>query len=1218
MRKRIFSIFLTLALLVGAVTPIMAQETEQNPAGECYADKITSVTPEFLMNFDGLTNYERNSHGFSNITSALSVIAEEEDGAHGRYFSVSGNGRITKTFDNPIKGGKYLLTFDFKRSEIGDWFYLRQDITGEGDYIDNTSNFQHSFGLAGNKAGYNSNWSIAGAQEYTAGEWANAAMYMDLDKQLMYLYINNNFCSRISISREMYGICFMVQSAATQITSLDNLALYKFSPALGEELKDMGIVYPDEFGSAIELNISSPYSGNIFTKNDEVVLSVEQKNLLEQTVEYDISYVVKNWRGDEVWRKDTKAVTLDETASTTEELHPNVKKFDIYTLNVRATPTDEKILPSAIKREFSYVNTPTYGYKNYDVGACTHPGRWTTWDDVVRAFDVAGIGYTRTDGFSVGDIAKSGDIHKAETERKTPGFFRMNTKLGIKNNLIYYLGIDDALGGKSMTVKEAAASPEALQLIETWSEKTASGYKGEIDTFELGNEINFSRIQDLSPEDYAKVSQAAYRGLKKGNPDCTVLSNGLSRGAADWVYRYLKTPGGKSCDALAIHLYQEAGTPETKKFEDYCQEVRDSMERAGCGDMPMWMTEGNTASHVSYSTEQQHAVNLVRHFPIMATKKYFDKMFFYQLQTIETNPDDIESYFGILHGPYADDANGAKAAYLAVANYIAMTENAEYESDIKNGTTYAYRYKRTDGKHVLMMYADRSQNMLSLNLGANGGTMYDMYGNPTELSSDDGRFTFLLTDEPTYFLYEGDSFEECEPVVTLDKTMMELTKNSSSSFGLTIPEGAAVSAGGNSNVSLKKEQNGNNTTISVTVNEMPEIHFDKTGYGNTADVAYIERRHDFGTQLYRDFVNAEVKKDGKTIAALALPVEYVYPEADVSMIVEPYDETNLTYWKAVIKVRNNNQDKPISGKLVMDTPENMGVDDITVPQIAAGEEKEFSFNIPPKFGHGYQLYSGRLVLDGGEEVSFALGDAPRSYGYTSRSKTAIMPINKVRGAAPVIDGVLNEDEWKSYKMTSFDKSQVSYGSQGVVTAGVVEKETFGADADYGGKDDFSGTIYAQWDEKYLYAAAMVYDDVHFQKQDPVRFYYEDHLFIELRPTTTQRHDTRIDIALSDFFDNENYTDADRKAVVYRNWSQMFDTVVGGVIPQSEDGVKAEIVRKDNVTIYEVRLPWTEIISPEVMENNKECNLTFSIRDYDGDRDKTFGWGGWFVPVNMKK
>ena len=76
MRKRIFSIFLTLALLVGAVTPIMAQETEQNPAGECYADKITSVTPEFLMNFDGLTNYEQKSHGFSEITSALSVIAE--------------------------------------------------------------------------------------------------------------------------------------------------------------------------------------------------------------------------------------------------------------------------------------------------------------------------------------------------------------------------------------------------------------------------------------------------------------------------------------------------------------------------------------------------------------------------------------------------------------------------------------------------------------------------------------------------------------------------------------------------------------------------------------------------------------------------------------------------------------------------------------------------------------------------------------------------------------------------------------------------------------------------------------------------------------------------------------------------------------------------------------------------------------------------------------
>ena len=73
-----------------------------------------------------------------------------------------------------------------------------------------------------------------------------------------------------------------------------------------------------------------------------------------------------------------------------------------------------------------------------------------------------------------------------------------------------------------------------------------------------------------------------------------------------------------------------------------------------------------------------------------------------------------------------------------------------------------------------------------------------------------------------------------------------------------------------------------------------------------------------------------------------------------------------------------------------------------------------------------------------------------------------------------------------------------------------------------------------------------------------------------------------------------------------------------VMPETDDGCQIEVVRKENVTIYEARIPLSEIYSPEVIANKPiQSNLSFSIRDYDGDRDKTFGYGGWFVLVDTK-
>ena len=72
-----------------------------------------------------------------------------------------------------------------------------------------------------------------------------------------------------------------------------------------------------------------------------------------------------------------------------------------------------------------------------------------------------------------------------------------------------------------------------------------------------------------------------------------------------------------------------------------------------------------------------------------------------------------------------------------------------------------------------------------------------------------------------------------------------------------------------------------------------------------------------------------------------------------------------------------------------------------------------------------------------------------------------------------------------------------------------------------------------------------------------------------------------------------------------------------MIEQSEDGFKIEVIRKDGITIYEARCPLDQIMSAETLKN-KQCYLSFAVRDYDGDRDKTFAHDAWFVLTDTKK
>lgn len=1205
MMKKLLSIISALSIAVSAL-PVFAENAEDSAEpnyGFGYEHKVTAE-PIMFLDFEEY-NMGSGPSGFSSEKACVSLPAESWDGS--AAYTLSGSGQPTMKFDT-IDSGAYLLSFDIKRRYPESWTYLRWNWNGGSGTLYDT------FGMMGGKIGYNSNWSVVGVP-FTADEWQHVNMFIDFDKKKIDYYINNEYVTQSTSIGSVSTLCFIVEGAATQVTSLDNIAMFKMNTDLRTELVNLGINMPVEQQSDFDVEINSKYDGNLFTSFDEVELNINLKNKLDVDMKYDMSWYVTAYNGDKVCEGEEKGLTLGASAEFTHKLVPEVDKYDIYTLYLTIDPEMEGSATIERDKEFSIASVPTPGYKCDYFGACTHPGRWTNWHKVQHAVDVSGIGYLRTD-YGWGSYERSKGVYggKGEAENTTTEFYSESAALGIEN-----IGIFTILNGLyAASYKELSQSEEGLAALEKAAESYAREYTGRIDVIELGNELNFARVEVMSPEEYAVCSAAAYRGIKKGNPDAIVLSQGISRNAGDWAYRYLTAVDEPVCDALAIHVYQEAGTPEQKKWDDYCKEVRDSVDRAGFPEMELWCTEGNTSAFKEYSTEQQHGVNLIRQLARVHAYHSVDRYLVYQLQTNETNQNDQESYFGILRGPWVNNANGPKQSYMATTNYLARTENTEFESDITyDDNVWIYRFKKTDSeKRVLMMYADRDTETVTLNLGTNSGTLYDINGNPTELKSTDGKFTFTFSEQPMYFEYTGESFEKCEDKVTVDQTVIEVTKGDTKEFNLTVPEGAKVTMKNRDNVTAELTQNGTDVKIKFTVNEMPELVNDPA-LSWKGNVDYTERHHDFGTQIFRDHIEVSVSKDGKTFADLKLPMEYVFDSADVTMTVRPYDNTNTKYWKGVVTIKNNTI-KPIAGTVRMTSPTEIveEVGTLTVPEIQPGESTVVEFNIPVEYSHGYHYYEGIFTTTEGEEIDFALGDTPRSYGYTSRGTVALGTIEKTKNKTPVIDGVLDEDEWKDHKITSFDKSQVTFGSQGNIVAGVVEGATFGEDADYGGMADFSGTVYAQWDDEYFYAAALVYDDVHWQKQDFVRAYYDDHFYYVIKPTTTQRHDTRIEFFLSDFYDNDKFPEEDKHGMIDRNWSQMFDVSTGGRVHTSEDGPQVKVVRKENVTIYETRMPLDQIFSPETLAQDYiQANLTFQLRDYDGDRDKTWGWGGWMVFVD---
>jgi hypothetical protein len=149
-------------------------------------------------------------------------------------------------------------------------------------------------------------------------------------------------------------------------------------------------------------------------------------------------------------------------------------------------------------------------------------------------------------------------------------------------------------------------SPEVLQRMEELAEKNAREHPyvrvWSIATEEEGTMPPLRNRRDF--KEYAKLQEAFYKGIKKGNPEAIALPSGGTSGygkvrGREEIEGYLEATQGKvKWDAVAIHPYGSIdGTLGASDLDESIQMLSDSMAKYGYGEeTPILLNEGGGGS----------------------------------------------------------------------------------------------------------------------------------------------------------------------------------------------------------------------------------------------------------------------------------------------------------------------------------------------------------------------------------------------------------------------------------------------------------------------------------------------------------------------------------------------------------------------------------------------------------------------------------------------
>lgn len=926
--------------------------------------------------------------------------------------------------------------------------------------------------------------------------------------------------------------------------------------------------------SQIGIDIQSDNIGNIFFTGETMEFDIGFDNNINPVFankngDYtaDVKYTICDSDNNCVF-SETKKIDIHKAASSNDHISFTPEKYDLYTLTVEIWNDDASVY-SYETASCSYAWT-TYGeIKNPRAGISVSKLVTDEADEFAKLVRNAGFTYARHH-FPLHQFATS-SYNNVEPNGIAPHqgyteYMQALAKYGVtQTGYISASKSKDAAPYPNVDVDGSVPKTErGFRNILNYNRSVMDIYDGTLGVFGIENEMDLDRptSEDAHAGSYGEAVKLIYPELKKEHPDVVFMAGETSGLKEPWWNNFFNTGAYDYTDVFSAHVYtwSDTGTALPESGTGYYSNIaalRKMMKERGVEDKEVWLTEyGYSAFHNACKSEYQQACWNLMHYCILSSPGQFDTLFLFQFNNNTTNRAEREYNFGIINSAVIGDKDrcAAKPGYLQNSAMNILMHDAEQIERINMGQTICYRYDKTEtDEEMFIMFKDGEgeSETVSLDLGVNEVTFYDMYGNATALNSTDGTYTFAVDIEPFYVVGDFKKFEKVDSsVVRPDSTLRSVSYNDAATVTFTNETGKDLTA--------KIEYIGGSKIKSVDVAEIKkggsDIYFQ---FGDTAPKG-IEPVHISVSDA-----------DGKIYFDDDIFFKYSHPLVlDATININENKE-----WYFETELSNYASETTYTGTLQLVSPTDW-----------ADKVEKKTFEIKP----GETIKEILKISDRDESMTrltaslaFVTEENPNDSVYMNK----VFDFAYAPKAENIkIDGDLSD--WKDGWMFLNRNDQF--------------EAVLGYDNIFYGADDLWAKVAVKWDDDNFYFAGEVHDDIFYAEGvDAASMWSVDDFQLGIA------YDPNGSLAANSF-EELSFALLEGTPTMYRHLTSFSNLDDSSKV----DGAELEIVNKGNVTYYELKVPWTSLI-PNFeeegikLEAGKEIKFGVLLNENDGTGRKGY-------------
>lgn len=897
----------------------------------------------------------------------------------------------------------------------------------------------------------------------------------------------------------------------------------------------------------LEVSAENGYAGRIFDYGSSDEMTLKFENMLKSDAKASAEYEIYNNEGRKLYEGSIPEFSVDKRASEEKVINTGVSECGTYTLKLKTVSIVDDI-EDVYERdfEFSVVRTQKPGDKDFEMaGVVGHFDRPTSgMKEGIKIIGRVGVSSAREEIVwnsyeSIPGVYKLSDTEKENLE----ALYKEDIK-----NMILFSGANVNYNGNTGDKMYLDDENEIKAFGEAAKQAVLNEANEKTEYIEILNEWNIRSFNPngLGQDVYIKYLKSAYDAIKTVNSDIKVVGGTYAGYDVGSLRTFLQLGGLEYCDAVSYHPYQTQSI-SLDRIKSETETTRQMMlEYAG-------EVKSIVLSELGWSTAKDHPQSMIEEdrrkaFPMYNiyayANEYIEKIYLYDLVRDGNVETEREHNFGLLKFNGGHNALVATDTFVTYAAMNNLIQDAKPQSKIEKDGIYAYQFSQRDGKKLASLWTTNKADSVALNLGVNEILMYDMYGSLLDtIKSDNGVFTFDLSDEVVYIQGDFKSFEEVTPIIYQESAAVEALSNDSFNFILH-------------NDSKKDLKVKLDYDVQIfTLNNIEYLPSGKIAVNMSVADVPVSTKH-IKVTLYDE---AGVYYIGKA------KIDIADERIKIDFVCQQESEENDKRWTVVTKVKNVSQYLPVSGKCYISQPPEYAQEIRKFTNLAPGTERQINLNMPEMLVKRPVELAVAVELDNGEKFEQTI-----KLDFT----TALYTEEK-----PVIDGVKSKTElWNETALLAEDRE---------------EKFTVHSGGAWRGKSDCSLIYRMLWDEENLYLFINNKDDIFSQNEVPSNMWNGDSIQFGILEKTSgieAQTFTEICIALTK-----------SGPQIYRHSSN------GGKSVSEVSDFEGAILRNNGETVYEIAIPWTELFNDDFKaEDGKTYGFSLLVNDNDGDSVR-HGW-----------